>query len=104
MSVTPNKIRFRVDPRGIPPAKAARRLGLTLSAFDGLQAELFARGFPRPDSTTGNYDLVAIDAWMDRQIPNPQADGAAGLTDRPPARNAQEVFGERIRRVSDGQG
>jgi hypothetical protein len=97
-----NHIRYRVDPRGIPPIKAARRLGLTLAAFDAKLAELEARGFPRHDPTTGNYDLIAIDAWMDRQSALPNVSGV--LTDRPAARNAQEVFGERARRVLNGQG
>jgi hypothetical protein len=61
----PNAIRFRVDPGDVPPEKAARRLGLTLDAFTQVREELIARGFPRPDPTTGNYDLVAIDAWID---------------------------------------
>jgi hypothetical protein len=95
-------VRFRVDPRGVPPVKAARRLGITLAAFEAKSAELYARGFPQPDPTTGNYDLVAIDAWMDRQ--QPLLGGSGALTDRPPARNAQEVFGERARRVLNGQG
>ncbi len=97
-------LRFRVDPRGIPPVKAARRLGLTLAVFDAKLAELHARGFPRPDPTTGNYDLVAIDAWMDRQSPLLPPAGNGALTDRPSARNASEVFGERARRVLNGSG
>ena len=28
-----------------------------------LRAELFERGFPRPDPTTGMYDLDEIDRW-----------------------------------------
>src|SRR5262245_46709470 len=110
MALIPNQVRFGVDPRGIPPVKAARRLGLPLGAFEAKKAELHARGFPRPDPTTGNYDLNAIDAWLDRQQAILQADdaGAArseGLTGRPVARNAQEVFGARARRLRvDGAG
>jgi hypothetical protein len=102
MPSAPNQVRFRVDPRGIPPAKAARRLGLTLALFDAKLAELYARDFPRPDPTTGNYDLVAIDAWMDRQAALLAPASNGGLTERPPARNASEVFGERARRVLNG--
>ena len=59
------RIRYAVHPRDVPPEKAARRLHLTLAGFDLVREELYARGFPRPDPTTGMYDLVAIDAWMD---------------------------------------
>jgi hypothetical protein len=58
-------IRHRVDPRDVPPSKAARRLHLTLSDFNAKLPELWARGFPNPDPTTGNYSLPAIDRWMD---------------------------------------
>jgi hypothetical protein len=106
MAPTPAHVRFRVDPRGVPPAKAARRLGLTPAAFEAKAVELHARGFPRPDPTTGNYDLVAIDAWMDRQHPLLLATVAPlALTAPPPACNAQEVFGARARRLRmDGTG
>ncbi len=111
MTPTHSQVRFRVDPRGVPPVKAARRLGLPLGAFEAKTAELYARGFPRPDPTTGNYDLAAIDAWMDRQQAILSQDGlgtvagavpGASLTERPLPRNAREVFGERARRVLDG--
>jgi hypothetical protein len=91
-------IRHRVDPRDVPPEKAARRLHLTLSQFDLVREDLFARGFPRPDATTGMYDLVAVDRWMDRR-----SGLADGLTAEASARNALEVFGDRIRRLRDGQ-
>src|SRR5690606_9130818 len=39
-------IRFQVDPRDVPPEKAARRLGLTLERFEDLLPRLLARGFP----------------------------------------------------------
>jgi hypothetical protein len=52
-----------------------------------------ARGFPRPDPTTGMFDLAAIDQWMTaRHNPNP---GPYVLTAESKPRNAQEVFGER---------
>jgi hypothetical protein len=58
-------LRCRVDPRDVPAAKAARKIGLTLVEFDRVKAELFARGFPTPDPTTGLYDLKAIEVWRD---------------------------------------
>ncbi|QPC93828.1 hypothetical protein [Mesorhizobium sp. INR15] len=56
-------IRFHVDPRDVPPEKAARRLGLTQEQFGDLIPRLLSRGFPASDPDTGNYDLDAIDAW-----------------------------------------
>jgi hypothetical protein len=56
-------IRFHVDPRDVPPEKAARRLGLTLEQFTDLLPRLLSRGFPASDPDTGNYDLDAIDVW-----------------------------------------
>lgn len=56
-------LRFNVEPRDVPPEKAARRLGLTLERFEGLLPQLLRRGFPPSDPDTGNYDLDAIDAW-----------------------------------------
>lgn len=58
-----SNIRFNVDPRDIPPEKAARRLGLSVELFTDLLPRLLARGFPPSDPDTGNYDLDAIDAW-----------------------------------------
>ena len=59
------QIRMRVDPRLVAPDKAARRLGLTLSAFETLRAQLEARGFPRPLPVVGHYALEAVDRWID---------------------------------------
>lgn len=56
-------IRFIVEPRDVPPEKAARRLGLSLDRFEELLPRLLSRGFPPSDPDTGNYDLDAIDAW-----------------------------------------
>lgn len=58
-----SSLRFQVDPRDVPPEKAARRLGLTMEAFGTLLPRLLGRGFPPSDPDTGNYDLDAIDAW-----------------------------------------
>jgi hypothetical protein len=68
-------IRFAVKPRDVPAKKAARRLHLTEAEFLAKLDPLFARGFPRPDPTTGNYDLVKIDRWMDdRNTPSTRPD------------------------------
>ncbi|MER8560114.1 hypothetical protein [Mesorhizobium sp. M0578] len=56
-------IRFQVEPRDVPPEKAARRLGLTLERFVDLLPKLLSRGFPASDPDTGNYDLDAVDLW-----------------------------------------
>ena len=89
-------IRYRIDPRDVPPEKAARRLHLTLAGFDLVREELHARGFPRPDPTTQMFDLVAIDAWMDRRS------GLAGLTVNDGPRNAEEVSRDRLERLRHG--
>src|SRR5687768_1217557 len=87
----PNTLRFPVEPRDVPPIKIARRLGITLAQFEECKDRLFARLFPRPDPTTGNYDLRAVDAWMDAR----SGLDATDLTAQSKPRNAQEVFGER---------
>jgi hypothetical protein len=38
-------------------------MGLTLEAFTAALPNLIARGFPKPDPDTGNFDIDAIDAW-----------------------------------------
>lgn len=60
-------IRFPVEPRLVPPLKAARRLHLTLQEFTEKQTALQRAGFPKACSITGHYDLVAIDEWLDRR-------------------------------------
>lgn len=64
---TDRQIRMRVDPRLVAPEKAARRLGLTLAAFEAMRAELEARGFPRPMPVVGHYALEAVDRWIDEK-------------------------------------
>lgn len=88
-------MRFKITPGDVPPVVAARRLALTLEAFNLALPELLQRGFPPPDATTGNYDLDAIDAW--RRARNPQLFGQPSLTSRPVARNASDVVSERLR-------
>lgn len=60
-------IRFRVDPRLVPSEKAARRLGVSSGVFSAMLPTLLREGFPNPCNVTGNYDLVAIEAWLDRR-------------------------------------
>lgn len=66
-------LRFQVEPRDVPPEKAARRLGLSMEHFEALLPRLLSRGFPPSDPDTGNYDLDAIDEWRAkrhrRQLP-----------------------------------
>jgi hypothetical protein len=60
-----SSIRYPVEPRDIPPTKAARRLHLTLEEFRAKLPELLKRGFPPADPTTGMFFLPAIDKWME---------------------------------------
>lgn len=62
-------LRFKVPIRDVPPAVAARALGLTLEAFREKLPALAARGFPAPDPSTGNFDLRAIEKWQDARHP-----------------------------------
>lgn len=87
-----NRLRFRVDPRDAPAEKAARLLHLSAKEFAAKLPELLKRGFPAPDSTTGMYDLVAIDAWQSARHPN------LGLTMQPQARDARSVVAARLGR------
>ena len=89
-----SSIRLRVDPRDVPADKAARRLGLTLTAFEDVKDRLFARGFPRPDPDTGLFDLKAIDDWMDRR---------SGLTSNLVARDASTVVKARLEAMRGGK-
>lgn len=83
----PNQVRYTVDPRDVPPIKAARRLHLTLAEFEKVLPRLLQRGFPRPDPDTGNYDLKAVDQWMDNR---------STLTPANQPRDAREVTAERL--------
>lgn len=73
-------MRFRVEPRDVPPEMAARRLGLGKQDFDQKLGNLIARGFPKPDPDTGHYDSLAIDRWCDSR--HPQLFGLAPMTGR----------------------
>ena len=79
-------IRFAVQPRLVPADKAARRLHQTLDQFLAALPALRGVGFPAPCPVTGHFDLVAIDAWLDRRAGlaarNVQADADAIISAR----------------------
>jgi hypothetical protein len=58
-------VKFRIEPRDVPPKAAARRLGMELVEFYEILPNLIARGFPKLDPDTGHFDLFAIDKWCD---------------------------------------
>ena len=92
-------LRFKLPPGGdVPPIVAARRLGLSLEAFNSQLELLISRGFPAADPTTGNYDLDAIDVWRRRR--NPQLFG----NDSPsgPRLVNKETIRERLVRAGGG--
>lgn len=80
-------IRFAVQPRLAPPKIAARRLALDLDSFRKMLPELLKRGFPAPCPVTGHFDLVAIDAYLDRR---------AGLAEGMTAMDRATIMRERI--------
>jgi hypothetical protein len=61
--------RFQISPGDVPASAAARRLGMDVEAFKAALPNLIARGFPKADPDTSNFDLDAIDAW--RRARNP---------------------------------
>jgi hypothetical protein len=90
VKVAAAKIRFKVEPRDIPPAKAARRLHLSLDEFRAKLPELISRGFPPADPTTGMFYMPAIDQWMASRFK---------LTVDSPSRNDRSLIDERIARL-----
>jgi hypothetical protein len=93
-------LRFKLPPGGdVPPATAARRIGLSLGAFREALPKLLDRGFPAADQTTGNFDLDAIDAWRRTRYPHLYSDR---LTAPTVARDARDVVRERLARLSGG--
>jgi hypothetical protein len=62
--------RFQIIPGDVPIEVAARRMGMTLEAFKAALPNLIARGFPKTDPDTGNFDLDAIDAWRKTRHPH----------------------------------
>ena len=95
MSVpSPSPIRSRIAPRDGPIAKAARTLHLTVEEFREKLPELYSRGFPRPDQTTGMFDLEAIDRWQNARHPHLFGDASAQST-----AEARKVAEERLARL-----
>jgi hypothetical protein len=92
-------MRFRIEPRDVPPEVAARRLGKTCAEFNAALPDLLARGFPQADPTTGNFDLAAIDRWCD--VRHPHLFGGAAAME---ARDAATVAKERIAAMRGGRG
>jgi hypothetical protein len=90
-------MRFRVEPRDVPPEMAARRLGKSVAEFKGVLPNLIERGFPEPDSDTGNFDLVAIDKWCDARHAH-----LFGGTASMQARDASTVAKDRIEAMRRG--
>ena len=92
-------MRFRIEPRDVPPDAAARRLGKTLTDFGAALPDLVARGFPQADPTTGNFDLAAIDRWCDARHPHLFGGGPAIE-----ARDAKDVVRDRLAKLRAGRG
>jgi hypothetical protein len=89
--------RLRVQPGDVPAIAAAQRMGMTLEAFNNALPNLIARGFPKSDPDTLNFDLDAIDAW--RRTRNPHL--FAGRAEFG-ARDASTVAQDRIAAASRG--
>jgi hypothetical protein len=49
---------------------AAERMGMKPEPFRIALPNLIARGFPKPDPDTGNFDLDAIDTWRRLRHPH----------------------------------
>lgn len=92
-------MRFKVEARDVPPIAAARKLGLTLDAFNAKLGDLVRRGFPAADPTTGNYDLKAIDAWQNCR--HPQLFTGPSLTATQTGHHADVVL-EKLARIRGG--
>lgn len=90
MAPRADSIRFPVQPRLLPAAKAARRLHLTLDEFREKLPALLLHGFPAPCPVTGHFDFVAIDAYLDRR---------AGLAGASPVDDRTAKIRERIARL-----
>ena len=88
---------FRVEPRDVPAAIAARRMGMSQAEFGEVLPNLIARGFPQPDPDTQHFDLVAIDNWCDSRHPHLFGDTVAMQ-----ARDASAVARERIEAMRKG--
>jgi hypothetical protein len=88
--------RFKIVPRDVPASAVARLLGISEARFLDCVPDLFARGFPGADATTGNYDLRAVEAWQDRRS------GLRGNAVVNVAKDASTVAAERIAAMRNG--
>ena len=86
-------VRFQVEPRLIPPKKAARRLHLTHGEFMNALPALRREGFPAACSVTSHYDLKAIDAWLDMRSGILMQDGTQATAD------ADRIFAEAMEEI-----
>jgi hypothetical protein len=91
-------MRFRVETRDVPAEAAARHLGLMIADFNAKLPNLIARGFPRADPDTGNYDLHAIDKWCDAR--HSHLFGGVGMQ----ARDAKDVVSDRLAKMREQRG
>ena len=91
-------MRYHVEPGDVPPKEAAKRLGIALENFTARLPNLIARGFPKPDPDTGNFDMDAIDAW--RRSRNPHLFNLPQSV----ARDASTVASDRIAAMRAGRG
>lgn len=89
-------LRFQIEPRDVPAHLAARRMGLTEARFRDALPQLQARGFPKADETTENFDLDAIDEWCKRRHPE------LFLISSEQARDARAVVNDRLARLKNG--
>jgi hypothetical protein len=106
--LTANAVRFRVDPRDVPPEKVARRLHLTLEQFRHVEPNLRKRGFPPPDPDTGMYDLDAVDRWRElrHQLPpglTPPAASIQHADDTPSSSMAERFVAAKERQTKNGR-
>jgi hypothetical protein len=91
----PSAYRHRVSPRDVPAEVAAKRLGLTLVQFEEALPALIDRNFPASDPTTGLFDSVRVEAWMDERH---------GVSGGRQLRNADDGFAAKARSMLNGQG
>jgi hypothetical protein len=71
---------------------------LSNAEFAARYPNLRARGFPPPDPDTGNFDLHAVERWMDARNPHLFGDSSAMMQ----ARDASTVAPERIAKLKAG--
>jgi hypothetical protein len=92
--------RFKLPPGGdVPAVVAARRLGMTVYAFEAKLSELVAAGFPPPNRVTGNFPIEAIDAWRLAAFPQLLPER---LTPSPPPRDVRSIVAEKVARLRSG--